>query len=306
MNHHLFFADLAMRTSRAGVEILPEHDVVVFDEAHALEEVATEYFGLQVSSYRVEELARDAARAVADRPDLVSFMKAATGELRKAGERFFQGVADGLAGASAGRRMACPGERGWARGPRAKRGAGRALRRTTPRRCARRSPTTSSRPSPATRSEWTRRSTRCATCSPTPTRPALAQLARRAGELRVELAAVTAMKEPSRVYFAETRGRGVFLRAAPIDVAEELQERLYRRTDTVVFTSATLAAQGRFDYFRRSVGLAPEFDVVGGPIRRTVRLRRGRRRSSRRTGCPSRTTPASSRRRRRRSAISPR
>ena len=57
VNHHLFFADLAMRTSRAGVEILPEPDVVVFDEAHAIEEVATEYFGVQVSSYRVDELA---------------------------------------------------------------------------------------------------------------------------------------------------------------------------------------------------------------------------------------------------------
>jgi ATP-dependent DNA helicase DinG len=45
-------------------------------------------------------------------------------------------------------------------------------------------------------------------------------------------------------------------------VAEELQERLYRRTDTVIFTSATLAAQGRFDYFRRQVGLAPEFEVA--------------------------------------------
>jgi ATP-dependent DNA helicase DinG len=92
--------------------------------------------------------------------------------------------------------------------------------------------------------------------------PQLSQLARRAGELRVELAAVTAMQEPSRVYFGEARGRGVFLRAAPIDVAQDLQARLYRRTDTVVFTSATLAAQGRFEYFRRSVGLAPEFDVV--------------------------------------------
>jgi len=91
---------------------------------------------------------------------------------------------------------------------------------------------------------------------------ALAQIARRAGELRVELQAVTAMKEPSRVYFGEVRGRGVFLRAAPIDVAEELVERLYRRTDTVIFTSATLAAQGRFDYFRRQVGLAPEFEVA--------------------------------------------
>jgi ATP-dependent DNA helicase DinG len=69
------------------------------------------------------------------------------------------------------------------------------------------------------------------------------------------------MKEPSRIYFGEVRGRGVFLRAAPIDVAEELQARLYRRTDTMIFTSATLAAQGRFDYFRRQVGLAPEFEV---------------------------------------------
>ena len=68
VNHHLFFADLAMRTSRAGVEILPDPDVVVFDEAHALEDVATEYFGLQVSSFRLEELVRDALRAVADRP----------------------------------------------------------------------------------------------------------------------------------------------------------------------------------------------------------------------------------------------
>jgi ATP-dependent DNA helicase DinG len=39
-------------------------------------------------------------------------------------------------------------------------------------------------------------------------------------------------------------------------------ERLYRRVDTIVFTSATLAAQGRFDYFRRQVGLFPEFEVA--------------------------------------------
>jgi ATP-dependent DNA helicase DinG len=77
----------------------------------------------------------------------------------------------------------------------------------------------------------------------------------------VELAAVTAMREPSRVFFAEARGRGVFLRAAPIDVAEELVPRLYRNLDTVVFTSATLASQGRFDYFRRQVGLREDLDV---------------------------------------------
>ncbi|HEX9399881.1 MAG TPA: ATP-dependent DNA helicase [Anaeromyxobacter sp.] len=250
VNHHLFFADLAMRTSRAGVEILPEHDVVVFDEAHALEEVATEYFGLQVSSYRVEELARDAQRAVADRPDLASFMKAATSELRKAGERFFQGVAAGLRG-GAGRRNGEP------RG-----GRSRALPPGDDESA--RGPLSDDVLLPLARDQDRVDEALHALRDllADAETPQLAQLARRAGELRVELAAVTAMKEPSRVYFGEARGRGVFLRAAPIDVAEDLQERLYRRTETVVFTSATLAAQGRFDYFRRAVGLAPEFDVA--------------------------------------------
>jgi ATP-dependent DNA helicase DinG len=248
VNHHLFFADLAMRTSRAGVEILPEYDAVVFDEAHAIEDVATEYFGLQVSSYRIEELARDAAKAVADRPDLAAMMKELTLELRRAGERFFGGVAEGL------RARPSTAFRG-ARAPRPKaRDEDESVRAALD----------ASILDPLEKDHGRldhalgelRDALANADAAP------LAQIARRAGELRVELQAVTAMKEPSRVYFGETRGRGVFLRAAPVDVAEELVERLYRRVDTVVFTSATLAAQGRFDYFRRQVGLFPEFDVA--------------------------------------------
>jgi ATP-dependent DNA helicase DinG len=260
VNHHLFFADLAMRTSRAGVEILPDHDVVVFDEAQALEDVATEYFGLQVSSYRVEELTRDALRAVADRPDLATMMKEATGELRRSGERAFQEVADALREASGGapRRAGPAPGRG---GPRGAGGFGRS-RRAEPEDGAR-AGLSAEVLEPAVRSlerlDGALGGMRDLLAD-APS-PALSQIARRAGELRVELAAVTAMKEPSRIYFGEVRGRGVFLRAAPIDVAQELQERLYRRTDTVIFTSATLAAQGRFDYFRRQVGLAPEFEV---------------------------------------------
>ncbi|GAO01777.1 ATP-dependent DNA helicase [Anaeromyxobacter sp. PSR-1] len=251
VNHHLFFADLAMRTSRAGVEILPEHEVVIFDEAHAVEDVATEYFGLQVSSYRVEELSRDALRAVADRPDLASMMRETTGELRKAGERFFQAVADGL------RQGGTP-----ARG----RGFGPPPRRRPARREEEEGVKAALTPAVM---EGAQRDLARLDESLAGLRelladavtPSLSQIARRAGELRVEVAAVTAMKEPSRVYFGEVRGRGVFLRAAPIDVAEELRERLYQRTDTAVFTSATLAAQGRFDFFRRQVGLLPELEV---------------------------------------------
>src|SRR3984885_2289119 len=58
VNHHLFFADLAIRQEDFG-SILPEYSAVVFDEAHEIEDVASDYFGRQISSYRFEELARD-------------------------------------------------------------------------------------------------------------------------------------------------------------------------------------------------------------------------------------------------------
>jgi ATP-dependent DNA helicase DinG len=250
VNHHLFFADLAMRTSRAGVEVLPEYDAVVFDEAHALEDVATDYFGLQVSSYRVEELVRDALKAVGDRPDLASMLREQTGELRRAGERFFGAFADGLRG----RRMGEPLAGRRAHGQRRPADEDEGLRTTIgPDHVE---------PLAGEQARLDEALSTLRDALVDAESPALAQIARRAGELRVELLAVTAMKEPSRVYFAEVRGRGVFLRAAPIDVAEELVERLYRRVDTVVFTSATLAAQGKFDFFRRQVGLSPELFQV--------------------------------------------
>ena len=62
VNHHLFFADLALKESSFG-EVIPRYDAVIFDEAHHLEEVATQHFGMGVSNYRVEELTRDTARA---------------------------------------------------------------------------------------------------------------------------------------------------------------------------------------------------------------------------------------------------
>ena len=61
VNHHLFFADLAVRSAYGAV--LPEYDTVIFDEAHLLEDVATLYFGRSVSAHQLEELARDTERA---------------------------------------------------------------------------------------------------------------------------------------------------------------------------------------------------------------------------------------------------
>src|ERR1700694_2673177 len=61
VNHHLFFADLSIKDDDVA-GILPEYHAVVFDEAHEIEDVAGQYFGVQVSNYRFQELTRDIAR----------------------------------------------------------------------------------------------------------------------------------------------------------------------------------------------------------------------------------------------------
>jgi ATP-dependent DNA helicase DinG len=81
VNHHLFFADLAIRKTDVG-GILPDYSAVIFDEAHDLEDVATEYFGFHVSNYRLAEFIHDARKLELD-ADLVS----------RAAERFFSGFA---------------------------------------------------------------------------------------------------------------------------------------------------------------------------------------------------------------------
>ncbi len=58
VNHHLFFADLAIRQEDFGA-ILPEYSAIVFDEAHEIEDVASDYFGRRVSSYQFDVLIRD-------------------------------------------------------------------------------------------------------------------------------------------------------------------------------------------------------------------------------------------------------
>lgn len=79
VNHHLFFADLAIRQSDAAA-ILPDYGAVIFDEAHELEDIATDYFGFHVSNYRLAEFIHDAKKLEAD-VELVA----------RASDRFFNG-----------------------------------------------------------------------------------------------------------------------------------------------------------------------------------------------------------------------
>src|SRR5438094_9749067 len=98
VNHHLFFADLALRSSSAGdagAAVLPRYDAVIFDEAHAIEEVATEHFGAQLSSFKVSELARDALKALQTRAQLLAARDLAARLLREGGDFFAVALSTG-------------------------------------------------------------------------------------------------------------------------------------------------------------------------------------------------------------------
>ncbi len=95
-------------------------------------------------------------------------------------------------------------------------------------------------------------------------------LGRRAQELRDDVTFLTHADDPGHVYYLEIRGRGVFLRASPIDVSDIIREMLLDRMVATVLTSATLTVDGRFDYVRARLGirrahearLASEFDYT--------------------------------------------
>ncbi|MBE0617409.1 MAG: ATP-dependent DNA helicase, partial [Proteobacteria bacterium] len=83
VNHHLFFADLAVRSTSAG-EVIPRYEAAVFDEAHHLEAVATQYFGVRVSAHRVQDFTRDAAAALGRADGPLALALAAAGETAEA------------------------------------------------------------------------------------------------------------------------------------------------------------------------------------------------------------------------------
>ena len=239
VNHHLLCADAAVRQSAYG-EVIPDCNYAIVDEAHQLEDVATQYFGVSVSNYRVEELGRDGNRLIATG---VSGDKA--GELSTALERvwnrsqdFFRALANNIpirAQGSENRvRITATTLEPLYEDAALLMGSLDQLQATAGLIKA-------PLPDPEQRRESTRLD--------------LAGLAHRTGELRDELRFVLKACEPDYVYFLETRGRGVFLRAAPIDVSNILREVLFDRTKATVLTSATLTIEGEFDYIRSRLGL---------------------------------------------------
>src|SRR3989475_7406839 len=98
VNHHLFFADLAIKQASEyapDAGILPEVGAVIFDEAHELEDVAGSYFGVSVSNQRLEELARDVEASLMRNKMLSATVVGAVRSLRERSQLFFSVLPQG-------------------------------------------------------------------------------------------------------------------------------------------------------------------------------------------------------------------
>ena len=234
VNHHLLCADASVLQSSYG-EVIPECHYAVLDEAHQLEDVATQYFGIAISNYRVDDLVRDGERALnlGTIEDTDSNIRRSLLRVDDHAREFFGRLA--MARQSRGsfgeERVRISGE--WF-GDIVDDGLGLisgldALQHDMARRAG------------------------SGTGGSVANEDA-ASLAQRAGEMRESLSFLLEASNPSFVYFLETRNRGVFLRAAPIDVSSIIREQLLDRMRATILTSATLTVAGSFEYVKRRLG----------------------------------------------------
>ncbi|HMS41065.1 MAG TPA: helicase C-terminal domain-containing protein [Pyrinomonadaceae bacterium] len=239
VNHHLFFADLNVRGNQYG-KVLPDYGAVIFDEAHLIEDIAADYFGFQVSSFQIDELVRDA-----DSLPITDAM--ATRDLTKLGAKII-GLADQF----------------WIRFTQAREKDGRFP--LVPNAFAQKMTNGEIQATPLGEAYFALDNAleRLATAVDVFAEqlPEAESLLKRARQTRFDLDFVCSQAEKNYVYWLEKRGRGMFLRASPIDVSTLLQEKLFEKTETVVLTSATLSTNGKFNFIKDRLGLEDKKTVT--------------------------------------------
>src|SRR2546423_2820985 len=94
VNHHLFFADLALRNGMYG-QVLPDYTAVILDETHLIEDVASEYFGTQVSNYQIVDLLRDVSFLRIEKAETVRELTKAAARVTRFADIFWMGFREG-------------------------------------------------------------------------------------------------------------------------------------------------------------------------------------------------------------------
>lgn len=236
VNHHLFFADLAIKQQADGAPdagILPDAAAVIFDEAHELEDVAGSYFGISVSARRFEELCRDVEASLQRNRTYTAGLSGALKSLRERSGFFFSLLPEGDGRFSFDNRREFLEENG-----EEFLGLQRAITYLA------------------------------SELENLPSKPEeMFAFIRRAQELQVQVGFVMESEENNTVFWIERRRSGreklnVSIQATPIDVGPILRECLWSKLDSVVLTSATLAVGGGFEYIRQRLGMEHARELV--------------------------------------------
>ncbi len=224
-NHHLFFADMA-----TGGNVLPHSKTVVFDEAHQVEEVATDYLGIEISNSAVRYLL-DSLLSQRTRKGLLTRLTVQGTEMQTV-----RGMVDGL-------------------------------RIISENFFLNLHPLLSKEPSVRIRKRAIvpdiLSGPLLELCDELLDLPADSQdeefeLKAFSSRAQALASAIHVNLDQSRdgfVYWAERDNQRYRLVASPIDVADMLREGLFHETGTVVLTSATLSAAGTFTYIKNRLGL---------------------------------------------------
>jgi ATP-dependent DNA helicase DinG len=250
VNHHLFFADLAIKLQADGAPdagILPEAAAVIFDEAHEIEDVAGNYFGISVSNLRVEELARDVEASLQRNRMMSASLSGAVGSLRERAQLFFSLLPQGDGRFAFETRREFLEENG--------------------------------EEFLSFNQSLTRLAGELEGLVQKPEE--VFNFVRRAQEIQVQLGYAMESEDRNTVFWIERRGgrgrtnspqrakemekgprQNVFLQATPIDVGPILRECLWSKMECAVLTSATLAVGGGFDYIRQRLGMEHAREVV--------------------------------------------
>jgi ATP-dependent DNA helicase DinG len=236
-NHHLFFADMA-----TGGNVLPQYKAVVFDEAHQVEDVATDYLGVEVTNFSVRYLmdtliSQRTRKGLLTRlrvqgPD-VQAVRGMVDGLRVIAENFFLNLHSFLS----------------------KDPAIRIRRKGIV-------PDILSDPLMELRDELLE-----LTAESQEEELEIKAFAGRAHSLASAVRVNLDQSAEGFVYWAERENQRYRLVASPIDVAETLRENLFGKTGTVVLTSATLSSAGSFTYIKSRLGLdAPSELLLDSPF----------------------------------------
>src|SRR5205807_1346897 len=259
VNHHLFFADLALRNGAYGA-VLPDYAAVILDEAHQIEDVASEYFGLGVSSYQIDDLLRDLSYLKFEDRETERQSSHLSVRVQRFADAFWVSFREGrgLEG-----RFALA-----ARGSSARAGQDIHWEPDDDQQAGIPANPDSSGQDASAATALDHALYRIETSLDALKEPPTDadNILRRVRQLRFDLNFINKADDKQFVYWIERRGRGVFLRASPIDVSGLLQDRLFEKVPTVVLTSATLSSAGNFRFIRERLGLDQGEDMIAESI----------------------------------------